>query len=104
MIAAASQSTVIGVGIDTSRYGHHVTFLQADLQPATKPIEIRESREGYDELLHVLQDLNRRFPSVKFHIRVDVIVAPRNWTTTLGRNPGRIGPVVGGKHGGETAT
>ena len=72
MIAATSQSTVIGVGIDTSRYGHHVTFLQADLQPATKPIEICESREGYDKLLHVLQDLNRRFPSVKFHIRVDV--------------------------------
>ena len=32
------------------------------------------------------------------------ILAPRNWTTTLGRNPGRIGPVLGGEHGSETAT
>ena len=32
----------IGVGIDTSRYGHHVTFLRDDLQPATNPIAITE--------------------------------------------------------------
>ena len=37
----------IGVGIDTSRYGHHVSFLRDDLQPATEPIAITETREGY---------------------------------------------------------
>ncbi len=72
MTAATLPSTVIGVGIDTSRYGHHVTFLRDDLQPATKPIAIVESREGYGKLLDALHDLERRFPSVCFHIRVDV--------------------------------
>jgi hypothetical protein len=28
--------TTIGVGIDTSRYGHYVSFLRDDLQPATE--------------------------------------------------------------------
>jgi transposase len=72
MTAVTLPSTVIGVGIDTSRYGHHVTFLRDDLQPATKPIEILESREGYGKLLQVLHNLQQRFPSVCFHIRVDV--------------------------------
>lgn len=27
----------IGVGIDTARYGHRVTFLRADLQPVCGP-------------------------------------------------------------------
>ena len=33
------QTVPIGVGIDTSRYGHHVTFLNADLQPAAAPLQ-----------------------------------------------------------------
>ncbi len=32
------------------------------------------------------------------------IVDPRNWTTTLGRDRGRIGPDLGGLHGSETTT
>ena len=61
----------IGVGIDTSRYGHHVTFLRDDLQPATKPIAITETREGYHQLLSTLQDLKRRHPRAVFQIRLD---------------------------------
>lgn len=61
----------IGVGIDTSRYGHHVTFLRDDLQPATKPIAITETREGYHQLLSTLQDLKRRHPHTVFQIRLD---------------------------------
>jgi transposase len=72
MTAISSPPATIGVGIDTSRYGHHVTFLRDDLQPATKPIEIRESRQGYDQLFHVLEGFKRRYPSVVFQIRVDV--------------------------------
>jgi transposase len=67
----SSMVTAIGVGIDTSRYGHHVTFLRDDLQPATKPIAITETREGYDQLLRTLQDLKRRHPDVIFQIRLD---------------------------------
>ena len=63
--------SAIGVGIDTSRYGHHVTFLRDDLQPATAPIAIVETREGYDQLLSVLGNLKRRHPNVVFQIRVD---------------------------------
>ena len=61
----------IGVGIDASRYGHHVTFLRDDLQPATKPIAITETREGYHQLLSTLQDLKRRHPHAVFQIRLD---------------------------------
>ena len=42
-----------------------------DLQPATKPIAITETREGYDQLLSTLQDLKRRHPQAVFQIRVD---------------------------------
>ena len=67
------RSTVahIGVGIDTSRYGHHVSFLRDDLQPATEPMAITETREGYDKLLDTLRDLKRRHPNVVFQIRLD---------------------------------
>ena len=70
----AIQSTTvsaIGVGIDTSRYGHHVSFLRDDLQPAAKPIAVTETREGYDQLLSVLQGLRQRHPNVMFRIRLD---------------------------------
>jgi hypothetical protein len=43
--AQSSTVTAIGVGIDTSRYGHHVSFLRDDLQPATEPMAITENRE-----------------------------------------------------------
>ena len=36
----------LGVGIDTARYGHHVTFLREDRQPAARPMMIAENREG----------------------------------------------------------
>jgi hypothetical protein len=36
----------IGVGIDTARYGHRVSFLRPDRQPAAKPLTVLESRAG----------------------------------------------------------
>ena len=62
---------MIGVGIDTARYGHHVSFLRDDLQPATEPITITETKEGYDQLLRTLRELKRRHPNVEFQIRLD---------------------------------
>ena len=47
-------SMPIGVGIDTARYGHHVTFLYEDRQPAAEPITVMENAEGY-QLLRVPQ-------------------------------------------------
>ena len=37
----------LGVGIDTARYGHHVSFLREDKQPACPSLSITESRVGY---------------------------------------------------------
>ena len=67
----APSLTPIGVGFDTARYGHHVTFLREDLQPATTPCEVTESREGYQLLEQKFQLLARRIPNVLFCIRID---------------------------------
>jgi len=40
----------IGVGIDTARYGHRVSFLRPDRQPAAKPLTVMENRDGYESL------------------------------------------------------
>jgi transposase len=61
----------VGVGFDTARYGHHVTFLRADLQPACPAFEFAESRAGYDRVRRQFQDLTRPDAAVHFHIRLD---------------------------------
>src|SRR5262249_51231565 len=61
----------VGVGFDTARYGHHVTFLRADLQPACPAFEFPESRAGYERVLRQFQDLTRPDATVHFHIRLD---------------------------------
>lgn len=72
----------LGVGIDTSRFGHHVTFLRADLQPTAPPLEMTESRTGYEQLRHRLQELCARHPGVHFHVRLD---AAGQYATNLER-------------------
>ena len=37
---------VIGVGVDTARYGHHVTFLGPAREPAAEPLAMAESSAG----------------------------------------------------------
>jgi transposase len=61
----------IGVGIDTARYGHRVSFLQPDRQPAAKPITVLESRAGYRALQDRLEQLHRQHPQAHFHVRLD---------------------------------
>ena len=63
--------THVGVGLDTARYGHHVTFLDEQRQVATKPFDFAESREGYEKLHREFEKLAGRHPHVHFHIRVD---------------------------------
>lgn len=67
----ASGNVPLGVGFDTSRYGHHVTFLRHDLQPACTAFEFPESRQGYNRVLQQFQQLAQRFPAAHFHIRLD---------------------------------
>jgi transposase len=61
----------IGVGIDTARYGHRVSFLRPDRSPAAPPLTVMENREGYDSLEDRLRKLHRDHPQAHFHIRID---------------------------------
>jgi transposase len=70
-LAADSPAIDIGVGIDTSRYGHYAAFLTADLQTAAPDLEVLESAAGYARLRQRLADLVARFGRAHFHVRLD---------------------------------
>jgi transposase len=70
--SSSPASTPIGVGIDTSRYGHHASFLRPDLQPAAADLDFAESAAGYAQLRQRLTSIAERCGSVHFHIRLDV--------------------------------
>jgi len=61
----------IGVGIDTARYGHRVSFLRPDRLPAAKPFTVLENQTGYQALHDRLQQLHRQHPQARFHVRID---------------------------------
>jgi transposase len=61
----------IGVGIDTARYGHRVSFLRPDRQPAAKPLTVLENHAGYQALQQRLEQLQQQHPSAQFHVRID---------------------------------
>ena len=61
----------IGVSIDTARYGHRVSFLRPDRQPAAKPLTVLESRPGYQALQERLEQLHPQHPQAHFHVRID---------------------------------
>jgi transposase len=61
----------IGVGIDTARYGHRVSFLRPDHSPVAAPLTVMENREGYQALEDRLSKLRRQHPQAHFHIRID---------------------------------
>jgi transposase len=71
MKAVSTSSRVIAVGIDTARYGHHVTFLRDDRQPAARPLPITENRQGYQRLQEALHDLFQRHPQAEFRVHID---------------------------------
>src|SRR5271157_989476 len=61
----------IGVGIDTARYGHRVSFLRPDRKPAAKPLTVMENRAGYQALRDRLNQLHEQHPTAHFHMRID---------------------------------
>jgi transposase len=61
----------IGVGIDTARYGHHVTFLGDELQPIAPDLAVPESRPGYQGLERQLRRLRDEHPEAAIHVRLD---------------------------------
>jgi len=70
-MATAPPLDRIGVGIDTARYGHRVSFLRPDRRPAAKPLTVLENRAGYQALQERLQQLHQQNPQAHFHIRID---------------------------------
>jgi transposase len=71
MMIQSDSTLSIGVGLDTARYGHHVTFLKQDLQFATEPFGFCESQAGYAQLREAFHRLTQRHDNVYFHIRID---------------------------------
>src|SRR5438876_1524466 len=70
-MSSASPLASVGVGIDTARYGHRVSFLRPDRQPAAKPLTVLESRAGYQALQERPEQLHQQHPQAHFHIRID---------------------------------
>ncbi len=71
MMIQSDPMTSIGVGLDTARYGHHVTFLRQDRLFAIEPFGFCESHEGYGQLREAFEQLGRQHGQVHFHIRID---------------------------------
>jgi transposase len=70
--AAAPQSPRrVGVGIDTSRYGHYAAFLRDDLQPAAAELTFPESAAGYALFRLRLEHIAQRHRPVAFVVRLD---------------------------------
>ena len=61
----------IGVGIDTARYGHRVSFLRPDRQPAAKSLTVMENHAGYQALQERLKQLHEQNPTSQFYVRID---------------------------------
>src|SRR6266404_8504158 len=71
LMSQASTVDRIGVGIDTARYGHRVSFLRPDRQPAAKPITVMETQAGYQGLREQLERLHQQHPLAHLHARID---------------------------------
>lgn len=61
----------VGIGIDTGRYGHHVSFLREDKDHAAVSMTIMEKSSDYEKLQKRLEQLHDRFPNATLHLRID---------------------------------
>lgn len=64
-------ASFIGLGIDTARYGHHVSALDQSKRTAFKPFHFPENAEGYQKLEKALHRLADKNPGVVLHVRID---------------------------------
>jgi transposase len=70
--SADGRVTHIGVGIDTSRYGHYAAFVREDQQPAAGELQFVESAAGYTQLRERLAQIGTRHGNhVHFLVRLD---------------------------------
>ena len=81
--ASASQTfRRVGVGIDTSRYGHYACFLGDDLRPVAAELSFAESASGYAQLRQRLEHIAQRHGPVQFVMRLRSS-SPRGWPRSV---------------------
>ena len=69
---SSTSQVIIGVGIDTARYGHHVTFTNQDRATALRGFTFPESRPGYQKLHDALKHLAAKHHNqILFQVRLD---------------------------------
>ena len=68
---STATASLIGVGIDTARYGHHVSFLDQDKRTAAQPFHFAENASGYRRLEKVLQRLLSKQPDAQLLLHID---------------------------------
>jgi transposase len=61
----------LGVGIDTARYAHHVSFLDEQKRTAAGAFHFTENADGYQKFEAAVAKLAAKYPDVHVHIRVD---------------------------------
>jgi transposase len=61
----------VGVGLDTSRYGHYAAFLRDDLHPAADELQFAESATGYALLRQRLEGIVQKYGPTHFVARLD---------------------------------
>jgi len=61
----------VGVGIDTARYAHHVSFLDEEKRTAATPFHFTETAAGYQKLQDAFDKLAGKHPGLHLHIRID---------------------------------
>src|SRR5476649_1541576 len=71
---ADAKTVRIGVGIDTSRYGHYAVFLRDDLQPAAGELQFMEATDDYAQLRTRLEQIVSKLCAVHFAVRLDVAI------------------------------
>ena len=60
-----------GIGIDTARYGHHVSMLDDQKRTAHPAFHFQENHDGYQKLSQAIEKMRRKHPQAHLHVRVD---------------------------------
>lgn len=64
--------TCFGIGIDTARFGHHVSFLDQEKRTAAKPFHFKEDAQGYQKLRKAIDSLREKSQDTVLFVRLDV--------------------------------
>lgn len=87
----AQSVEMIGIGIDTARYGHHVSFLDDQKRTAAPSFHFAESAQGYQQLFRSIEQLRKKHPTARIHCRIDA--AGQYATNLIAFVSHRVGPI-----------